>query len=446
MGLFDKYLTYGNIDDNPDDQSYSLGLNDEVDLPDFNAETYATYQDTPSRADSYKSKLSEMMGKWDEDGRYGVDEQDKAFAKDQKWSELGKRLAKAGFSHSYQGYGNAMQDLGSAMGGAESKALDTASNKNLMVELAKLDMEKNISQAEKDRLALEIAQNDFDDKQKARVMGAQIYDAEMPPEKVELLVSSVKDPGQRAIVASKLNIARLYMHAGDTDRAMKEMEDAMNMVPATAQERIDMLYKAKEAEAEATAKGGAEGKFNAQLDAAEKLPKGFVMGPGGNIETRDPLEDQIRQQQLAESKARVADMAEDNARKKREEEKQTATELRYEQGLKKDLFKALSDMASLKARGYQFKDGKLWSIAEKRFMDMPEDAFGEKGKTLEQLLALGGNAIGQLSRYPQLGDYMKRYGNPTTAINAMMEDEKQNRFMPVSPGGGRRSVDTRPKN
>jgi hypothetical protein len=93
MGLFDQYLPYGNIDDNPDDQSYSLGLNDAVKLPSFNAESYATYQNAPSRADSYKSKLAETMGKFDEDGRFGIDEEDQATAKNQKWSELGKRLA-----------------------------------------------------------------------------------------------------------------------------------------------------------------------------------------------------------------------------------------------------------------------------------------------------------------------------------------------------------------
>lgn len=447
MGLFDQYLPYGQEAPDPNDQSFSMGLNDAVDLPDFDAESYATYQPTPSRADSYKSKLAETMGKWDEDGRFGLDEGDRSQAKNAKWSELGKRLARAGFSHSYQGYGNAMQDLGGAMGGAEEKTLDNASNKNLMVELAKLDMEKNLSAAEKDRLTLEIAQNDFDDKQKARVIGAQIYDAEMPPEKVELLVSSVKDPGNRAIVASKLNIARLYMHAGDTDRAMKEMEEAMSIVPSAAQERIDMLYKAKEAEAKATAKGQATGKLDAQLEASRNLPEGMEMGEGGNIRSIDPLETQAKQAQIAAVYDGIADRKIDNDRLARQEEKQTATELKYEQGRKREIFRALTGIASIKSRGYDYSGGKLWSGTgkERRSMDTPADLYGEAGKTIEELLKLGGDSNGVLSQYPQLQEYLNKYGNPTAAINAMFEDEKHNRFIPVVSGGNRRSADTRPK-
>lgn len=368
---------YSNLDVGPGYNIYS-----EFSVPDSNSPGVMDPGAGRTRASGYQGKLQEMLGQFDEDGRFGITDDDRSNAKNQKWAELGSRLAKAGFSHSYQGYGNAMEDLGSAMGGAEDKALDINSTEHLRTQLQKLDMEDKYSTAEKNRMALEQAQNDFDAKEQARIMGAKVFREEMPPEKIEMMVSSIKNPMDQKL--ARLNFARvqLYMEAGDHDKAMAAMEEINKLIPETIQDRIDKLYEAQKAEAE----GKEAGKLSAQAAAAESAPNGYEVS-NGNLDYQDPMKDKLAKAQIdrsyAETEHNIRQDENDAARIAAGGRQQAVERFKREV----EISNAVKSIINLKQTGFDVSEsGKLQKKEGGKYVDVPPGFFhSNEGKAIEEL-------------------------------------------------------------
>lgn len=397
-------------------------------VPDFNAESYATYQPgSGSRADDFESKLQQMMGKFDGNGNFGINDNDRAVAKDAKWVELGKRLSRAGFSHSYAGYGDAMEGIGGAMGGAEEASLKGQSTENLRTELQKLDMEDKLSQAEKNRLALRIAQDDYDSKEKSRRMGAEVYAQEMTPEKIDMLVSSIKIPSDQTHARMAFARMKLYMEAGDLDKAAEVSKEIDQLIPEVVQDRVDRLFAAKEAESKAEVVGKGQG----QIETAKNLPPGMEMGSGGNIQSIDPLDAAAKRSNIAYQGAQISNMQETQKLNREKIEKDSAKELEIAAREEGKLARAADAIMALKAKGLSLDtEGNL--IYAKTKMPVPDMELrgGPNAELYQRLYSQAIDAKGVMAGYPQLG----QYGPPTIEnIRKMLADLRGGRSSLPNP-------------
>lgn len=395
-------------------------------VPDYDPESYAVYQPQGgSRADDFESRLASFMGKFDKNNNFGINDQDRAVAKDAKWVELGNRLSKAGFSHSYAGYGNAMQGLGGAMGGAEEASLNEQSTENLRTELAKLDMEEKLSTAEKNRLALKIAQDDYEAKERSRRMGADVFAQELPPEKINMLVSSIKLPSDQAHARMAFARMKLYMEAGDHDKAAEVSKEIDSLIPEKIQQRVDQLFAAKEAESKAEIVGKGKG----QIETAKNLPSGFEMN-NGNVQSVDPLDASVKRSNIAYQKAGIANMKENQDINRAKLEKESRAEMEQAAREHGEIAQAVDAIVNLKARGLDLgENGGL--IYSKTGLPVPdrELMFGPNAEIYKALQKRAVMAAGVLSRYPQL----PMYGSPTQAsIKQMLEDLRSGRTAPIN--------------
>lgn len=418
----DSYEPYSFTRSTPD-----YTITDEFSVPDFSADSYATYQPrTSSRADDFESKLQQMMGKFDGNGNFGINDTDRATAKDAKWVELGKRLSKAGFSHSYAGYGDAMEGIGGAMGGAEEASLKGQSTENLRTELQKLDMEDKLSQAEKNRLALRIAQDDYDSKEKSRRMGAEVYAQEMTPEKINMLVSSIKIPSDQTHARMAFARMKLYMEAGDLDKAAEVSKEIDQLIPEVVQDRVDRLFAAREAESKAEVVGKGQG----QIETAKNLPPGMEMGSGGNVQSIDPLDAAVKRSNIAQNNASAAGIRAGIDLNKAKLEKESKAEIEAHAREEGEVAKAIDAIVNLKARGLDLGEGNvlIWSKTKQPVSDA-ELMSGPKAELLQMLQKQAMLASGVLSRFPQL----PMYGPPTQdSIRRMLEDLRSGRTSPLN--------------
>lgn len=386
-------------------------------VPDYDPESYAVYQPQGgSRADDFESRLASFMGKFDKNNNFGINDQDRAVAKDAKWVELGNRLSKAGFSHSYAGYGNAMQGLGGAMGRAEEASLNEQSTENLRTELAKLDMEEKLSAAEKNRLALKIAQDDYEAKERSRRMGADVFAQELPPEKINMLVSSIKLPSDQAHARMAFARMKLYMEAGDHDKAAEVSKEIDSLIPEKIQQRVDQLFAAKEAESNAEVVGKGKG----QIETAKNLPPGMEMGSGGNVQSIDPLDALAKRSNIAYQQAQINNMNETQKLNREKLDKESAKELEISAREEGKLARAADAIMALRAKGLSLdREGNL--IYAKTGSPVPDMELraGPNAELYQRLYSQAIDAKGVMAGYPQLS----QYGAPTVEnIRKMLAD------------------------
>lgn len=343
-----------------------IGFNMELDqlpsdpmdsVPSYSNAGYISTMDRPSRATDFESKLKAMLGQVDKDGRFGLDDEDRKTGKNQRWAALGRQLSQAGFSHSYQGYGDAMKDLSPQMRGAEDDYLDNTSNERLKAELTKIDLEDKLTRAEKDRMTLETVQEDFEHKQAGRRAGLKAFEASFGPEKRQMILDGIVNPAEKKIAEGYLNAQYAYVAAGDWEKAMALGEKAAGMMDEMTKAKLDDLFRQEEAQAE----GQTSGKVKGALGAVEgyrtpggeiKLPDGMIF-QNGMPQFKDSNYDaeETRKSRLAE--AQIGEISSRNAKRDDDMKKAGRMELKDFQDAQNKIRTALEAVASLQGMGVE---------------------------------------------------------------------------------------------
>lgn len=332
--------------------------NDPMDsVPSYSNAGYINTMDRPARANDFESKLQAMLGQVDKEGRFGLSDEDRKTGKNQRWAALGRQLSQAGFSHSYQGYGDAMKNLSPQMRGAEDDYLDSTSNERLKAELTKIDLEDKLTRQEKDKMTLETVQDDFEHKKAARVAGLKAFEASFGPDKREMILAGIQNPAEKKIAEGYLNAQYAYVAAGDWEKAMALGEKAAGMMDEMTKAKLDDLFEQERAQTKGQTQGKVEGSLAAiepykGSDGSIKLPSNMIIQNGlPMLKDSNYDAEERRKRDLANAQIRSINSQNDN--RIRDDQKAGAAKQRAFEELKKKIRGAFDNVAELQEYGVQ---------------------------------------------------------------------------------------------
>lgn len=303
MGIFDYSAP----------SSFSMGSNPLPTWEDFDFPDYTTYGGSDP-AMGNPDPLAKLLGGFDKQGRYGITDEDRKSARFAGLGDMLMNLGRAGMAGAAGGIdaqGQAFAAVPGAYAAGREKELDDRGQRKLAAELTKLDMTSKYTEIEKDKLALQMAQEQYDDRTEFRKGTYAAFEAAFSPEKQAMIIAELPEYKQE-ISNHALNLARSYMKIGEVERAMV----LVNQVRGDMPEEVKLKWENLENEARARTYGQEAGKNDANLEYNADVQKtlggggleGYKFNSEGKLIPLSPFEIQNQKDVLATNQLQMKDI------------------------------------------------------------------------------------------------------------------------------------------